>query len=262
MNRKAVLTILRVLIAAVMLICACLPAFADSDDSPEALIEKAVRFYAYNGKRHKKAMAELAKKDPVLAEKWERILDIWGTPVKVNKQLPDGLPEDDTLCLIVLGYQLKPDGTMQTELVERLKVMLAAAQKYPNAILICTGGPTAYRNPDVTEAGRMAEWLIQNGIDPDRITTEDRSLTTTENAMFTFDILEERFPQVTQLAIISSDYHIATGILLYSAEAILRDSPVTVVSNAGWHAPSGSLTRSFQGSALIQISRELETGDN
>ena len=259
MNRKALCAIRCVLLAAVLLACAYLPAFADSKDTPEAIIQRIIRSYAYDNKRNKKATAELAEKYPVLAEKWERIMEIWETPVQVNRELPDGLPDDDTLCLVALGYQLNANGTMKPELVSRLKVMLAAAEKYPNAVLICTGGPTAYRNPDVTEAGSMLEWLVENGVDPSRITAEDRSLTTVENAMFTFAILEERFPQVTQIAIISSDYHIATGVLLYSAEAILRDSPITVVSNAGWRAPSGSLSRSFQGSALLQLFQNLET---
>ena len=67
----------------------------------------------------------------------------------------------------------------------------------------------------------MAEWLIQNGISEDRIIVEDNSLTTAQNAMFSIDILSEKYPQVTKLAIVSSDYHIATGNLLFGARSIL-----------------------------------------
>ncbi len=105
----------------------------------------------------------------------------------------------------------------------------------------------------------MAEWLCTNGIDPSRILVEDQSITTAQNAIFTFDILETRCPQVTQIAIISSDYHIATGTLLFSAEAILRDSPVSVVSNAAWRAPSGTLSLMFQAGALSELSGDVET---
>ena len=94
---------------------------------------------------------------------------------------------------------------------------------------------------------------------PDPIHVEDQSITTAQNAVFTFDILETRCPQVAQIAIISSDYHIATGTLLFGAEAILRDSPTAVVSNAAWRAPSGTLSLMFQAGALIELSGDVET---
>ena len=84
-------------------------------------------------------------------------------------------------------------------------------------------------------------------------------MTTAENVILTFDILAARFPRVTQLAVISSDYHIRSGTLLFGAEAILRNSPVTVVSNAAWHAPSGTLSAMFQAGALIELSGDVET---
>ena len=85
-----------------------------------------------------------------------------------------------------------------------------------------------------------------------------------QNAIYTFDILSERCPQVRQLAIISSDYHIATGALLFGAEAILHSEDearesIRVVSNAAWPAPSGTLSGMFQAGALIELSGDVET---
>ena len=105
----------------------------------------------------------------------------------------------------------------------------------------------------------MAEWLRDHGTDPSRIYVEDKSITTAQNAIFTFDILEEHCPQVAQIAIVSSDYHIATGTLLFGAEAILRDSPVCIAGNAAWQAPDGSLSAMFQAGALIELSGDVET---
>lgn len=186
-------------------------------------------------------------------------MDLWETPVTVNEALPDGLPDDDSLCLVGLGFQLNPDGTMREELVERLKVMLAASEKYPNAVIVCTGGGTAADDQTATEAGRMAEWLEAHGVNPSRLIVEDHSLTTAQNAIYTFNILSERYPQVKQIAMISSDYHIATGTLLFGAEAILRGSAIEVVSNASWHAPGGTLSVLFQAGALIELSGDVET---
>ena len=227
--------------------------------TPRALIERLVVGHAAHGGRDEQALAELAVADPVLGEKWRTIMDLWETPVPVDAELPEDLPRDDTLCLVVLGFQLNPDGTMRDELVERLRVAKAAAEKYPNAFIVCTGGGTAPEDASATEAGRMAEWLAANGVDPSRVLVEDRSLTTAQNAILTFDLLAARAPQVTTIAIISSDYHIATGTLLFGAEAILRDSPVTVAGNAAWHAPAGSLSVMFQAGALIELAGDVDT---
>jgi uncharacterized SAM-binding protein YcdF (DUF218 family) len=110
----------------------------------------------------------------------------------------------------------------------------------------------------------MAEWLKEQGISPDRIILEDRSLTTAQNAIYSFDILESKYPQILQLAIVSSDYHIATGMLLFGAEATLRaqengSETMKIASNAAWKAPSGSLSAMFQAGALIELSGDAET---
>ena len=238
------------------------PAAKHSEGDDEVIrsqIERAVVSYAANGTRDEEALSALASLNPSLGEKWMRIMDLWETPVTVNEALPDGLPDDDSLCLVGLGFQLNPDGTMREELVERLKVMLAASEKYPNAVIVCTGGGTAADDQTATEAGRMAEWLEAHGVNPSRLIVEDHSLTTAQNAIYTFNILSERYPQVKQIAMISSDYHIATGTLLFGAEAILRGSAIEVVSNASWHAPGGTLSAMFQAGALIELSGDVET---
>ena len=238
-----------------------LPAAAEEESQTPARsqIERVVVSYAANGTRDDEALSALASLDPSLGDKWTRIMNLWEAPITVNKELPDGLPEDDSLCLVCLGFQLNPDGTMRDELVERLKVMLAASEKYPNALIICTGGGTAIDDPAATEAGKMVEWLEAQGVDPSRLIAEDRSLTTAQNAVYTIEILLDRYPQVRKIAIISSDYHIATGTLLFGAEAILRDSEIEVAGNASWHAPGGTLSTMFQAGALMELSGDVIT---
>jgi len=106
----------------------------------------------------------------------------------------------------------------------------------------------------------MAKWLRENGIRSSRIIIENQSQTTAQNAIYTLNILKKEFPQVSKLAIISSDYHIATGKLLFEAELILRDdADMEVVSNAAWKAPSGTLSPMFQAGALLELLGNKET---
>ena len=233
--------------------------------------EMAVDYGSYGSEAKDKIdtlLGELSVCDASAGKRWKNIMDIW-TSDDLGKQLnydvlPDGLPDTDELCIVVLGFQLNPDGTMKDELVQRLTVALNSAKKYPKAYIACTGGGTASENESASEAGEMAKWLEQQGIDKKRIITEDNSMTTAQNAIFTYDILTSKYTSVKKLAIVSSDYHIATGELLFRAESILRASApgnekLEVVSNAAWKAPSGSLSAMFQAGALIELFGDVKT---
>lgn len=112
--------------------------------------------------------------------------DYVNTDMNVNVDvLPDGLPNDDSLCITVLGVALNDDGTMKDELVGRLQTALASAQKYPNAYVAVTGGGTAKNNLNATEADQMAAWMIANGLDENRLIVENKSKSTVQNAQFT-----------------------------------------------------------------------------
>lgn len=240
--------------------------------SAQEIIEELVVDYGSYGQEAsshiKDLISDLSTSYPDLGARWKTISDVW---MSLDKDLvlnydvlPDGLSDSDDLCIVALGFQLESDGSMRSELVERLRVVLRSAQKYPKAYVVCTGGGTAQNNKSATEAGEMAKWLIANGIAEERVIVEDNSMTTAQNAIFTYDILTTQYPKVRKLVIISSDYHIATGVLLFKAEAILRagtagGEKLQVVSNAAWRAPSGSLSAMFQAGALIELSGDTET---
>ena len=253
------------------LLLAAAPSMAEGRSAREIVEEMVVTRGTYGEAaegRTAELLEELDAADPVLGAKWRSVMGLWKTVnagLEIHEGLlPDGLPETDELCLVVLGFQLNPDGGMKDELIQRLAVARACAEKYPNALIVCTGGGTAPENPGATEAGEMAKWLIAHGVDPRRVVAEDRSLTTAQNAIFTCEILAEHYPGVKQLAIISSDYHIPTGVLLFEAWNTLQAEEagkerLRVVSNAAWHAPSGTLSPMFQAGALIELSGDTET---
>ena len=248
------------------------PAVETEPVSESELIRDMVLYYGRYGdaagQENARLLDRLRSANPDAAGRWERILSLWKS---VNEELevhpehlPDGLCDTDEFCLVVLGFQLNPDGSMREELIERLNVALSCAEQYPNALIVCTGGGTAAQNKDATEAGKMAEYLIGHGVAPERLFVEDRSQTTAQNAIYTCAMLTEKAPQVHQIAIISSDYHIATGVLLFDAQSILTaEEPgkerFTVVSNAAYPAPTGSLSTSFQAGALIELSGDVKT---
>ena len=187
---------------------------------------------------------KLAALDKESADRWAAIIKYWNDANEkdfVNKDiLPDGLPDDNSLCIVVLGYQLNADGTMKDELIGRLETALDNADKYPNAYILVTGGGTASANSSATEADCMAEWLIENGIAEDKVIIENMSKTTAENALFSYAILDRDYPEVSSIAIVTSDYHIPLGCMLFNSELMLDRNKnigdIAVVANSAYDA--------------------------
>ena len=238
------------LLALCLLAAAALPAHAAKIGSKAYDILSDIMYtYKKNGPSSyleiQRMVADLKEVDPTLGEAWGKVMDYWNfvnTDLEVNYDLlPDGLPQDDSLCIVVLGYQLNPDGSMAEELIGRCETALACAEKYPNAFIAVTGGGTALRKPELTEADQMAAWLVEHGVDQSRILVENRSQTTVQNAQLTGQILLQEYPQVKQLAIVTSDYHVPLGCLLFSEHFIFLSSalgiePLQVIANAGYRA--------------------------
>lgn len=91
-------------------------------------------------------------------------------------------------AIVILGYGLNPDGTMQTILRRRVLTGLAVAQFFPGAPVIVTGG-----NPrnGRTEAGQMRNMLVLLGFPASRIIVEDRANSTVQNARFSVPLAQQ-----------------------------------------------------------------------
>ena len=184
--------------------------------------------------------------DPREGELWSRIMEKWhwiNEEMPINIEcLPEGLPEDDSLCIVVLGFGLKDNGDMKPELISRLETALFCAEQYPESYVLCTGGETAYIS-GISEAGQMGAWLLENGLEEHRLILETKSMSTTANAQNSLRILREEYPQVSSVALVTSDYHIPWGYTCFTAEALCReyrngDPPVEIISHAACETAS------------------------
>ena len=113
---------------------------SDPKRAEDVVEEIAVDYGTYGAEandRIEALLSELSSLDEVAGSRWKAIMDLWTSPALGQDLhydvLPDGLPETDELCIVVLGFQLNPDGTMKDELIQRLTVALNSAKKYPNA---------------------------------------------------------------------------------------------------------------------------------
>lgn len=170
---------------------------------------------------------------------------------------PAELPITGAHAFVVLGYELK-NGQMTDELKGRCEAAAAAARAFPESVLVCTGGPTGGNNPrGHTEAGQMRKYLVEQcGIAQERIFIDNKSLTTTQNAINTFKILRKQ--NIETITIVTSTYHQRWGQVLYNAMAAKYEQTygysVEIIGNFCYDiAPSNVLFKADAQIALSQL---------
>ncbi len=204
--------------------------------------------------------------DPValsVAEHWKKV---WADPdyrlYMYGTDDPAEIPVTGRHAFVVLGYALQ-NGGMADELIGRCDAAAAAALAFPESVLVCSGGATGGNNPERnTEAGLMKAYLTEkHGIAPERIFTDERAMTTEENARNTLAILQEQ--QIETITIVTSSYHQKWGQTLYNAmSARYRQNngySVEIVGNWCWPVKKGEFTeRSGMKIAVRQMCSILE----
>ena len=120
------------------------------------------------------------------------------------------VPDRDRDFLIVLGCGIRKDGTPTPLLRGRLDLALDFARrqtaetgKVPRFIVSGGQGPDEPRS----EAAAMREYLLAQGVEEDRILTEDRSCDTGENMRFSGEIIRSLLPE-GKLAYFTTNYHV------------------------------------------------------
>lgn len=192
-----------------------------------------------------------------VAEYWK---EVWLDPEYrlfiYGEDDPAELPVTGRHAFVVLGYALQ-DGEMTNELIGRCRAAAAAARAFPDSILVCSGGATGENNPDGhTEAGLMKEYLTgECGIAPERIFTDERAMTTEDNARNSLAILQQQ--GIETMTVITSSYHQKRGQTLYNAMAAVyrqeQGYSVEIVGNYCWPVKKGPKTQDSE--AAIAISQ-------
>ncbi|MGE5678887.1 MAG: YdcF family protein [Pseudomonadota bacterium] len=114
--------------------------------------------------------------------------------------------------LMILGGGLNKDRITPT-VQERLLTGIRYLEKYPEAKVIVSGGLGF--GETVTEAEAMEEYLVTEGISPDRIISEDKATSTMENFIFSRRILEKNGRlKDNRLVIVTNDFHMYRSKLL------------------------------------------------
>lgn len=109
--------------------------------------------------------------------------------------------------MIVLGCSVKPWGP-SVLLQDRLNTALEYLEEHSEMHVVVSGG----QGPDepVSEASAMRDYLVERGVDSDRILLEDKSTSTRENLDFSLKLLENNGYDIDgDIIVVSNGFHLA-----------------------------------------------------
>lgn len=138
---------------------------------------------------------------------------------------------------IVLGAQWKTHGPSEV-LRRRLDRAVEYLKENPNTIVIVSGG----QGPDevISEAAGMRQYLMDVGIDEERILVEDKSTNTRQNLAFSAEFFDK---ENSRTVIVTNNFHVFRAIKIaekqgYQAEGLSAGS-------VAWMAPNNLLREFF-----------------
>ena len=130
-----------------------------------------------------------------------------------EKNIP---PVGEYDAIIVLGAQVKPDGTLSLQLQWRVDAAAKAWKERQSLIVVCGAKGS---NEPTTEASAMKAELIRQGVPEEYILMDEESFNTRQNIANAVKLLEGR--DVDHVLVVTSDYH------LPRAMAIAEDAGLT-----------------------------------
>ena len=128
--------------------------------------------------------------------------------------------------IIVLGAQVRESGP-SVVLQYRLDAAIEYLNENPDTICIVSGGQGA--NEPFSEAEGMAKYLLENGIDVNRILLEDESRNTVQNIQNSKALMGESYNGV---GIITNNFHVFRAVKIAKTQGLKGVSGIAADSNA------------------------------
>ena len=149
-------------------------------------------------------------------------LAMLGALVRAEKHVP--LPQGEYDAIIVLGAQVKEDGTPSNQLRLRLEKALEEYRRSPSLMVVCGAQGS---NEPAPEGDVMKQWLIGQGVPEEHILSETKSFNTWQNIRNAKALLPEN---ATRVVVVTSDYHLPRALRICRDEGLQSDglgSPIT-----------------------------------
>ncbi|WP_313961342.1 YdcF family protein [uncultured Parvimonas sp.] len=122
--------------------------------------------------------------------------------------------------VLVLGAEAN-NGKLSKTLINRLDTTVEYLNKHKTANAVLCGGKE--KNNELSEAEFMQKYLVEKGINKERLIVETKSKNTFENVKFALEKLDKK---PSEIMVISSDYHLFRAkLILYRFGILARTVP-------------------------------------
>ena len=118
-------------------------------------------------------------------------------------------PAGEYDAIIVLGAQVKPDGTPSLQLQWRIDAAVKAWKERRSLIVVCGAQGS---NEPAPEAHVMRDELIKQGVAAEDILMDDKSFNTRQNIANAVALLEGH--EVDHVLVVTSDYHLPRAMAI------------------------------------------------
>lgn len=122
--------------------------------------------------------------------------------------------EEECRYMIVLGCQVRGN-ELSKLLLRRLETACNYAKEHKGTKIIVSGGQGEGEN--LSEAQAMYNYLVENGVESERIFMEDKSTNTDENIRFSLQYIDDKDAQV---GIVTNDFHVFRAVKLAKAKGL------------------------------------------
>lgn len=108
-------------------------------------------------------------------------------------------------AVIVLGAAVHGDKVTWV-LENRLNTAIDYLNEHPNAVCVVSGGQGA--GETVTEASAMKKYMVERGIDGNRVYMEERAKNTKENFSYSKAIIDSVLGKNARIAFVTTNFHV------------------------------------------------------
>ncbi len=109
-------------------------------------------------------------------------------------------------AIIVLGCGLNSDGTPSYTLQNRLNGCIDYHRQNPDSYIIVTGAVSRFGN--MTEGAAMKKYLVDNGVDKNKILVDEKATNTKENFEYSLVLLKDSGINADNVVFVTNSFHI------------------------------------------------------
>jgi uncharacterized SAM-binding protein YcdF (DUF218 family) len=154
-------------------------------------------------------------------------------------------------AIIVLGAAVHGDKVTWV-LENRLNTAMAYMEAHPNAICIVSGGQGP--GETVTEGSAMKKYMVERGMDENRIYAEEQATNTKENFENSKAIIDEAIGEGARIAFVTTNFHV------YRAGQVAKEKGVNAVgipANDVWYLRLNNFLRECVGICVYALRGDI-----